>query len=218
MLHRFLIRHYWKSASISSQKHLNLWSVKATFQLAAHTPTQRSQPYKKERDPYAANELDPWLHNARFKATRAQHRSQHWSLNNHPGWAPHFGAFQERDEKGVRAHVSAVHRRSQAVMAARPVFNERWLIESSNCGPRLGMLLRLHIHPHFLGLLCLSEAWRGHWGTQGGWKRGHPTRNIGTTRWAPTGVPLPSAAVIQPSACQRSHAACLRNVARPRPQ
>lgn len=41
--------------------------------------------------------------------------------------------------------------------------------------------------------------------------KGHPTRNIGTTRWAPARAALPSAAVIQPPACQSSHAAHLRN-------
>lgn len=110
--------------------------------------------------------------------------------------------------------MSSVHRGSQAAVAAWLAFNERSLIESSNCGPRLGTPLRSRIHPYFLGLLCISKALGG----QGRVERGHPTRNIGTTWWAPTGAPLPSAAVIQPPACQSSHAACLRNAACPRPQ
>lgn len=68
------------------------------------------------------------------------------------------------------------------------------------------MLLWPYIHRHFLGPLCDTELER----ERGGGK-GHPTRNIGTTRWAPTGAALPSAAVIQPPACQSSHAAHLRN-------
>lgn len=110
--------------------------------------------------------------------------------------------------------MSSAHRGSQAAAAAWLAFNERSLIESSNCGPRLGTPLRPRIHPYFLWLLCVSKALGG----QGRVERGHPTRNIGTTWWAPTGAPLPSAAVIQPPACQSSHAACLRNAACPGPQ
>lgn len=95
---------------------------------------------------------------------------------------------------------------SKAAAAAWLSINECSLIESSNCGPRLGMLLWPYIHRHFLGPLCDTELER----ERGGGK-GHPTRNIGTTRWAPTGAALPSAAVIQPPACQSSHAAHLRN-------
>lgn len=130
--------------------------------------------------------------------------SQHWFLNNRVIGGPTlWRAPGTKGGKGARGPCEpGAYRDSRAAAAAWLSFNEH----------SADWKLQLWPAPRHAAPAAHSSSLPGAFvplaraGSMGGWaegwvrgvERGQPTRNIGTTRWAPAGAPLPSAAVIQP--------------------